>query len=161
MPDLDPYDLRILAVLQERGDLTHGELAERVHLSASQCSRRIQRLRENGYIDRTVTILNADKLGLGVTAYVQVTLRAHAEASGQAFHERMRRMPEVLECCAVTGDADYLIKVRTTSLKRFSDFLNEAFMRDTAVVATVRSSIVLDAVKSTTALPLGALPPEG
>ena len=158
VPDLDRFDVRILAALQECADLTHGELAERVLLSPSQCSRRIQRLREAGYIERTVAILNAERLGLGVTAYVQVSLRAHAEASGRAFRDRVRRAPEVQECCAVTGDADYLIKVRTPTLKRFADFLNDTFMRDTDVVATVRSSIVLEEVKRSTALPLDAVP---
>ena len=76
---LDGFDRAILMHLQEQGDLGPSELSAKVHLSASQCSRRLQRLKDEGYLDRIVALLNPKKLNLGVSAYVAVKLAAHSE----------------------------------------------------------------------------------
>src|SRR6185503_20487681 len=94
---LDAFDLRLLAELQQDGRLTNAELGEMVHLSASQVSRRVQRLIESGYIERFQAVLSRQKLGIGLTAYCMVTLKIHAGDSMQAFHERVRSLPEVME----------------------------------------------------------------
>lgn len=150
--ELDGFDLRILAALQDQGDLTLSQLAERVHLSGSQCSRRLQALRQAGYVERITALLDPDRLGLGLKAFVSVVLRAHDGELATSFHEFVRRAPEVLECCKLSGDADYLLMVRLRDLNGFNDFLNRVLRG--GAVATVRSSIVLENIKSTTALPL-------
>ena len=151
MPDLDRIDVRILTAVQERGDLTLEELAERVLLSPSQCSRRLQRLRDDGYIRGVTTLLDPNQLGLGIKAYILVVLRQQGERS-DAFHDLIRRSTEVLECSMVTGDADFLLKLYTKDLKSFRAFLDE--LAGTKQIATIRSSIVVEETKNTSALPV-------
>ena len=150
---LDQFDLKLLDALQRDGRLTNAELGEIVHLSASQVSRRVQRLIETGYIARFQAVLNRQKLGLGLTAYCLVTLKIHGGDSMLAFHERVRALPEVLECQSLTGEADYLLKVAVTDLKRFADFMSEHLMK-APEVANIRSSIVLESIKESNAYPI-------
>lgn len=153
METMDAFDLKILAEVQRDGAVTHAQLADRVHLSASQCSRRLQRLEALGVIDHYAALLSAERLGLGVSAYVLITLRSHSEENLEDFRARMHAIPEVLECCKITGDADYMVKVTTTDLSRYDHILTEQLMR-APEVAVVRSNIVLQALKQTSELPL-------
>lgn len=156
--DLDAFDLKLLAELQHDGRLTNSELGERVHLSASQVSRRVQRLIEEGYIERFQAVLSRQKLGLGLTVYCLVTLKIHAGDSMQAFHERVRALPAVVECQSLTGEADYVLKIVVADLKSFSEFMSEHLMK-APEVANIRSSVVLESVKETGAYPLESRPP--
>ena len=156
MPDatLDPADLRILAHLQVHGRVSNLELAEAVHLSPAQCHRRHRRLEERGFVRRYEARLDAALLGLGVTAFVHVTMeRGHMREVGQ-FREVVRSMGQVQECHAVTGDFDYVLKVVARDLKHLSDFLLRTLAQLPGVNG-VRSSVCLDEVKCTSALPLG------
>lgn len=153
MTHLDVFDRRILRALQEDAQLTQADLADRVLLSPSQISRRIQYLEQAGYIVRRVALLDPAKLGLGVTAYVTVVMRSHAEVEIEAFRDRLRRLPEVVECCKLTGNADYLLKIVASDLHAYDRILTEYLLK-APEVATVRSGIVLEEVKKTTALPL-------
>ncbi|HVM83906.1 MAG TPA: Lrp/AsnC family transcriptional regulator [Candidatus Binatia bacterium] len=146
-PDLDSYDLHLLEALQHDGRLSNVELGNMVHLSASQVSRRVARLIAEGYIQRFQAVLDPRRVGIGLTAYCLVTLKIHSEGGMEDFHRRVKALPEILECQALTGEADYLIKIAVADLKGFSEFLAENLMR-APEVATVRSSIVLDSVKS-------------
>jgi len=152
---LDGFDLKLLAELQQDGRLTNAELGERVHLSASQVSRRVQRLIEEGFIERFQAVLSRQKLGIGLTVYCMVTLKIHAGDSMRAFHERVRSLPEVMECQSLTGEADYVLKIVVADLKRFSDFMSEHLMK-APEVANIRSSVVLESIKETSSY---ALPP--
>src|SRR5262245_22362439 len=151
--ELDSFDLKLLAELQRDGRLTNAELGDRVHLSASQVSRRVQRLIEEGYIERVQAVLSRQKLGLGLTVYCLVTLKIHAGDSMQAFHERVRALPEVVECQSLAGEADYVLKIVVADLKRFSDFMSEHLMK-APEVANIRSSVVLESIKETAAYPI-------
>ncbi len=154
--ELDAADVRLLECLQRRARLSNVELSERVHLSASQCYRRLRRLEEGGVVRGYVALLEREPLGLGVMAFVNVTLEKHGESPAQAFNEAVQDDPEILECYAVSGEADYLLRVVAPDLKAFSDFLMHRLMR-LPMVANVRSSILLDELKATTALPLRGL----
>ena len=153
---LDAADVRLLECLQRRARLSNVELSEQVHLSASQCYRRLRRLEEGGVVRGYVALLEREPLGLGVMAFVNVTLEKHGESPAQAFNEAVQDDPEILECYAVSGEADYLLRVVAPDLKAFSDFLMHRLMR-LPMVANVRSSILLDELKATTALPLRGL----
>lgn len=155
--ELDSFDLKLLAELQQDGRLTNAELGDRVHLSASQVSRRVQRLIEEGYIERFQAVLSRQKLGLGLTVYCLVTLKIHAGDSMQAFHERVRALPEVVECQSLTGEADYVLKIVVADLKRFSDFMSEHLMK-APEVANIRSSVVLESIKETGSYAIAAKP---
>jgi len=150
---MDDVDLRILAQLQQDSSRPHAELAEVIHLSASQVSRRIARLEQDGVIRKQVALLDEEALGLHVEAFVNVAMASYASEAVAAFQHRIAALTEVTYCCATTGDADYILRVVAPDLRRFSRLLNEEILGH-GDVASVRSNVVLNRVKSTTALPL-------
>lgn len=150
---LDAFDIRLLAALQSDYSQTHQQLATQVHLSPSQCSRRVQRLMESGLIAATVAILKPEALGLTVTAYVMVTLRTHGHNDVDHLSHDLARHEEVVELSALTGEADYLMKLRCHDMKHLSEFLNDRLMAH-AEIATVKTSVVLQPLKETTQLSL-------
>lgn len=150
---MDKIDRQLLALVQEDASLSHSEIAEKVNLSPSQCSRRLQRLQQDGYIVRQVALLNEAKLELHVEAYVMVALTTHVAGAAASFRQRMNQLEEVIDFCSLTGDIDYLLHVVTRSLASFTELINEHILGK-GDVASVRSSIVLQRIKRTTALPL-------
>lgn len=150
---MDPIDRKLVVQLQADASRSHAELGELVHLSASQVSRRIARMQADGLIRQQVVLLDPAALGLVVEAYVSITLGSYAREVVAGFVNRVAALDEVLECCATTGDADYLLRVVTRDLKALSQLINEALLGH-GDVANVRSSITLDVVKRTTALPV-------
>jgi Lrp/AsnC family transcriptional regulator, leucine-responsive regulatory protein len=152
-PELDATDRRILAHLQQHGRVSNLELAEAVHLSAAQCHRRHRRLEERGFVQRYEARLDATRLGLGVMAYVHVTMERGHFREVDKFRELVSHMAQVQECYAVTGDFDYVLKVVARDLKMLSDFLLRTLAQLPGVNG-VRSSVCLDEVKCTGALPL-------
>lgn len=154
MTDLDAFDMRILAAVQRRGDITHVDLAEIVHLSPTQCARRLQRLRGEGVIRGVVALLDAERLGFAVTAHVSVGLRVHDAAANRAFHDFVAGTGEVVGCWSQTGDADYLLRILARDLAHLSALIDRLIAM-TGGLAALRSSIVLKEIKASTALPLG------
>lgn len=150
---LDATDRRILSHLQRHGRVSNLELAEVVHLSPAQCNRRHRRLEEQGYIRRYEARLDAPRLGLGVTAFVHVTMERGHIREVVKFRDVVSGLAEVQECYAVTGDFDYVLKVVARDLKALSDFLLGTLAQLPGVNG-VRSSVCLDEVKCTSALPL-------
>ena len=150
---MDQIDRRILVQLQEDSSRSHADLGDIVHLSASQVSRRIARMQGDGLIRRQVAILDEEALGLTVSAYVSITLGSYARDVVEGFQNRVSALDEVLECCATTGDSDYLLRIVTRDLKDLSRLINEELLGH-GDVDTVRSSITLNVIKRTTALPL-------
>lgn len=150
---LSAIDLKILDIWQRRGDIGPVEMGQAVNLSASQCSRRMQQLRQSGYIHDVRAVLDRAKLGFDISAYVLVTMKSHAPEASLAFYARMQRLDEVLECQKLTGEADMILKVVTRDLGSFNRLLTQQIL-GAVEVATARSSIILEDVKSTTRLPL-------
>jgi Lrp/AsnC family transcriptional regulator, leucine-responsive regulatory protein len=155
--ELDSLDLKILDALQEDARITTLELAERVGLSATPCARRVKRLEDEGLIERYVTQLNAERLGIGMNAFITVRLRNQTRQAIEVFERAIRKMPEVVECYLTTGGHDYLVHVRVADIDAFRDFMRNRLTTIESVGAT-ESSIVLEQVKRTTALPLPAAP---
>ncbi len=155
MLDLDDFDRKILAALQKDGRITNVALAEAVALSPSQCARRMQRLEEAGAVKGYGAFLNPAALGLGITALVTVTLEKHARANIREFREIVLGRAEIVECLAITGDGDFQLRIVAKDLASFSQFLMDVVIPMPGV-ATTRSHIVLEQVKSTTALPIPA-----
>ncbi|RIX76698.1 Lrp/AsnC family transcriptional regulator [Acidovorax cavernicola] len=150
---LDRIDLRILDHLQVNGRASNLELAEVAKLSPAQCLRRHRRLEELGLITGYAARLNARHVGLGVIAFIHVTMaRGHVDELPK-FQDLIADMRQILECYSVTGDFDYVIKVVASDLESLSQFLMHTLMRMPGVSA-VRSSVCLNEIKSTTALPL-------
>ncbi|WMR31070.1 Lrp/AsnC family transcriptional regulator [Metapseudomonas otitidis] len=157
MEKLDRYDLKILAELQRDARISNQELAERIGLSPSPCSRRVKQLEDDGYIIRQVALLDRKKLGLSLTAYVLIGMDRHTPERFEHFQSVIRQCPEVLECCLVTGmEADYQLKVVVPDMDHYQQFLLGQLTRIEGVTS-VRSSFVLNQVQSSTELPLGHL----
>lgn len=150
---IDRYDLQILAALQRDGQATNAALGEAASLSASQISRRIQRLEEAKVIAGYAALLDPHALGLGVTAYAHVILERHDRTRPAEFERAVKAMPEVLECFAVTGEADYLLRIVAPDLAAFSELMMKRLL-DLPGVAQVKTNIALSKVKETHELPL-------
>lgn len=150
---LDAADLRILDELQHDASLTNQDLAARVHLSPAPCLRRVRRLREAGYIVKTVALLDRRKLGLGVVAYAFVSLETHRSGSGEQFEAQVRKRPEIVECVRLSGSYDYVARVIVDSMEAYSAFLDRHLLKWPSV-RSVSSSFDLGVLKHTTALPL-------
>jgi DNA-binding Lrp family transcriptional regulator len=154
---MDAFDIKLLRALQQDGRLTNNDLAERVGLSASQCSRRRMALEEAGVIEGYQAALSAEALGLGVLAFIRVTLATHSPDNAKRFQRLIEGIEEVQEAYSLTGEADYLVKMAVPDLKALSRILNDVFLPHGSV-AHLHSSIVLDRLKKTAPLPLFHLP---
>jgi len=150
---LDSTDRRILRALQQDGRLTNQELAERVNLSASQCSRRRSQLERAGVIAGYRALVDRGAAGLGIAAFVSVGLTSHNRDSAARFAAYVARVDEVVEAHALTGDMDYQLKVVVTDLASLSRLINDVLLPHEAV-ATVRTSIILETLKEHGVLPL-------
>ena len=153
MVDLDAFDVKILEALQKDGRLTNNELADRIALSASQCSRRRSRLEAEGYIQGYQARLDRQKVGLDLLVVVSVTLATHNRDNARRFAALVNDLPEVLEAYALTGEMDYHLKVATRGLAGLSRFVNDVLLPHDSV-QHVKTSIVLDTLKSFEGLPL-------
>jgi DNA-binding Lrp family transcriptional regulator len=150
---IDEFDRKLLAELQQDARLTNNELAERVNLSASQCSRRRQRLEEEGIIRGYRAVLDRESLGFPLVNIVTVTLSTHNRDNARRFAELVTRLPEVQEAHALTGEMDYILKVVTPDLKSLAAFVNGELLPHESV-QHVKTAIVLETLKETGALPL-------
>jgi len=154
---LDRLDIRILRELQGNGRITNAELAERIGLSATPCARRVRQLEENGLIDGHVVLLNASRLGLKLTALVQISMDRHTPDRFERFEAEVSRHPEVVECLLITGQsADYQLKVVVTDMEQYQEVVLNTITRIEGV-ADVHSSFILRKVLDSTALPLNHL----
>lgn len=151
---LDATDGRILDLIQHDAALSVAQIAEKVGLSSSPCWRRIKRLEEDGVIQRRVTILDREKLGLAFEVYCTVKLSLPTRDNLDTFEELVRRWPEVAQCATVTGAADYELRIITRDMHAFDTFLREQIL-SLGLVSNIESRIVIRSVKNSTAVPLG------
>jgi len=143
---LDSFDTAILAALQRDGSMTNAALAEVVNLSPSQCSRRRAALEEAGIIEGYSARLSAAKLGYGLRAIIRVNLSSHGQGKENDFARFVASQPVIRQAFSVSGDADYVLDVRTRDLGAFADFIHEHLLLHPQV-AQVRSEIVLKTLK--------------
>ncbi|ALD92826.1 Lrp/AsnC family transcriptional regulator [Cupriavidus gilardii] len=151
--ELDRTDRRLLDVLQEHGRASNLELAEAINLSPAQTLRRHRRLEESGIIKRYEARLDGAMLGFGVVAFIHVTMERGHIRDLSKFKGLVTELAQIQECFSVTGDIDYVLKVVARDLKSLSDFLLDTLMRIPGV-SGVRSSVCLDEIKCTSAMPL-------
>ena len=155
---LDAVDAKILDLIQHDAGLSVAEIAERVGLSSSPCWRRIKRLEDSGIIQRRVTILDREKLGLGFEVYCTVKLSLPTKENLEQFEQAVARWPEVVQCATVTGAADYELRIVTRDMHAFDDFLRDKIL-SLGLVSNIESRIVIRGVKNSTAAPLGLVSP--
>lgn len=146
MNDLDAADLRILRELQVDGRLTNVELARRVGLSDSPCLRRVRKLEEEGVIAGYAALLDRRKLGIEMLAYVHVTLDQRSEAATNAFVTAVNEAPWIVECFAVSGTEDYLLKVAARNIDHYGELTMKKLLRYPGVT-DLTSNLVLASIK--------------
>jgi len=151
---IDGFDRKILALLQADARLTNNDLSARVHLSPSQCSRRRQRLEDEGLIRGYRAELDREKLGFVLVSMVSVTLATHSPDNARRFADLLARLPEVQEAHALTGEMDYILKVVTPDLRSLSEFVSGTLLPHEAV-QHVKTAIVLNTLKESLSLPIG------
>ena len=150
---LDGMDRSLLRLLQDDARMTSAELARRVRISPPGLQKRLRKLEEGGVIERYVTVVNREAVGLDLVCFVQVTLVHHLPESVVGFRKEMTLLPEVLECHHLTGEFDYLLKVVVRNHKYLERFLFESLTQIPGV-DRIRTSIVLNEIKASTSLPL-------
>ena len=153
---LDATDQRILTLLQGDARMSNVELAKAVNLSPSPCLARVRALEERGYISGYVTLLDAQRLGLQVSVFIQVRLERQIETALERFENAMIERPEVMECYLMTGNADYLLRVVVPDIKAY-DAVYKRLIAGTNL-HDVSSSFAMEQLKYTTALPLKYAP---
>ena len=152
---LSRKDSAILRELQRDSRLTMQQLAERVGQSSSAVWRRVRSLEEAGVIDRYAVILDPKKAGFALQSMTLVSLARHEEKAVDKFVTEVQRHPEVLECFATSGEADFHLRVVVEDIEAYNRFLDD-FIFLIPGVSQVRSNIVLKEIKADTALPLKA-----
>jgi Lrp/AsnC family leucine-responsive transcriptional regulator len=154
---LDAVDRRILQVLQANGRGTFDEVAAAVGLSASATLRRVKRLEESGVITGYVALVAPERVGLALTAYINVRLEKHADSDKRspmdAFTAAVQAWPEVVECAALTGEMDYLLRVLVRDMAHYSRFIMDSLLKHPSV-QDCKTSFVLQRWKGTTAVPV-------
>jgi Lrp/AsnC family transcriptional regulator len=149
---MDDKDRAILRLLQADASVSVAEVAQRVHLSQTPCWKRIQRLEAEGVIERRVALVNPERVGLGLTAFVSVEAPGHSEEWLQTFAAAVHAMPEVLDVYRLAGDVDYMLRVVARDVAAFDAF----YKRLIAAVSlkSVTSRFAMERLKAETALPL-------
>ena len=154
---LDAIDRRILRALQADGRMTYDTMAAAVSLSPSAVLRRVKRLEESGVIAAYVALLAPERVGLGLTAYLNVRLEKHTESHKRnpmdVFRASVQTWPEVVECASLTGEMDYLLRVVVADMAHYSRFIMDTLLKHPSV-QDCKTSFVLDRVKATTAVPV-------
>ena len=153
-PSLDRIDRRILTELQRNSRISNLDLADAVGLSPTPCARRVKRLEESGLIRGHVTLLDQERLGLTLTAFISISMDRHTPDRFEAFEAAVQDYPEVTDCSVVTGqNSDYLLRVVVPDMAYYERFLLGRLTRIPGVTG-VHSSFVLRSVMRRTALPL-------
>ncbi len=150
---LDATDYAILALLQEDSNRTDVDLARQVRLSASGLKKRLRKLEQRGVIQQRVTLLDRNAVDLGLLCFVQVFLTHHQPDAVRHFSDMVRKLPEVLECHFLTGEHDYLLKIVARDYRHLEHILADKLAAIPGVDRLL-TSIVLNEIKRTTALPL-------
>ncbi len=155
--EMDRFDRatrQILEALQADCRQSTQALAERVGLSATPVWRRVKELEESGVIRRQVVLVDREKVGLSILVLAHVSLVRHSEGAVEQLERLVATRREIIECHAITGEADYVLKVVAADMKAYDQFLQQHIFKLPGV-ASVRSNVVLREVKYETALPVG------
>lgn len=149
---MDKYDQKILEILQRSCDISTAEIARRVGLSTTPCWRRIQKLEQDGVIQKRVALLDRNTLNLGVDVFVSIRTRQHSAEWLQRFATAVSGFPEVVEFYRMSGDIDYLMRVVVPDIAAYDSFYKRLIER--VEVQDVSSSFAMERIKYTTQLPI-------
>lgn len=149
---IDKTDRAIARALQQDASISLEQLADQVHLSRNACWRRVKQMEERGLIKRRVALLDAEKFGLGLSVIVLIRTNAHEPGWLKTFEEAVRTMPEILGAHRMSGDLDYVLRVRVSDVKDYDRFYQRLIAK--VPISDISASFVMDDIKDTTALPV-------
>ncbi len=149
---IDDRDRKILALLQEDASLSVGDLSEKVHLSVSACSRRIQRLEDTGYVARRIAVLDRARMGVPTTVFALIKTAHHADDWIEDFRRAISDIPEIVEAHRLTGNYDYILKVVLPRVEHY-DVIYKQIVRKVELF-DVSASISMEVLKSGMAVPV-------
>lgn len=151
--NIDRYDRHILATLQDDGRISNQQLADKVGLSSAACWRRVKVLDEKGILKKYTALVSPEALGYDLCVLIMVTLIRHRQDHVIEFQQAVQGYPEVLQCFAVTGDADYVLRVIIQDMAAYDRFLNDKVF-SLPGVSQVKSNFALREIKNETAIPI-------
>lgn len=151
--ELSAIDLRILEQIQKDSSLSTGQLAEQVGLSQSPCWRRLQRLKNDGYIKGQVALLDRRRFGSTLIIFAYLKMTTLTEEKRADFVRKIELTPEIVECHTMFGDKDILIKVVASSMEWYQRFIFNVLLKLPGVV-DIQSTVTISEIKATTAIPL-------
>lgn len=149
---MDAIDIKLLKLLQNNAELTVQELSSEVHLSTTPCWKRINQLKDNGYISKTVALVDRKRVNSNVTAMVAVTVTNHNQERIKLFSKIIKEIPEVIECYRMSGETDYLLKVVVSDIESYDIFYKNLIEK--VQFLKVTSNFAIEEIKSTTEIPL-------
>lgn len=149
----DKIDRKILKLLQDNAKLTMTELAEQVGLSATPVTERVRRLEREGYITGYHAKLNPARMGYGLLVFVEIKLHSKSGDIFEEFRREVLKIPQILECHLVSGEYDYLIKVRLPDMSAYRDMLGKILLQLPSAVES-RSYVVMEEVREGGAIPI-------
>ena len=152
---IDSTDKKLLGLLQEDANISTSALADQLHISQSPCWRRINRLEEQGIIQKRVAVLDREALGMSVVVFATVNLTQTGRQNLIEFEQMIKGHPEVLECYTMTGIWDYVLKIVTRDVRHYEDFLRNTLTAND-LIRELHSHIAVTEIKNTSALPLAA-----
>lgn len=144
---LDEIDIKILTLLQDNSRLTNKELAAAIHLSPTPTFERVKRLEREGYIEKYMAVLNAEKINRGFCAFCYISMKQHSFANSQRITEAVQTIPEIVECYNISGDYDYMLKIYVRDMKAYQEFVLR-ILGDLDCIGSLNSSFVLGEVKN-------------
>jgi len=149
---LDSIDLKILKKLQENGKITNLQLSKDIGLSPAPTLERVKKLEQNGFIESYHALVNEEKLELGITAFMQISLIRQRDNAINDFITQINKIDEVMECYNVTGQADYLLKIMVKDIKHFDNLVKDK-LSPIEQILNMQSMIVINKDKYSTVLP--------
>ena len=152
---MDTIDIKLLELLQHNAELTIQELSKEVHLSTTPCWKRINQLKNNGYINKTVSLVDRKRVGANVTAMVSIKVNNHNQERISIFSKTIQDIPEVIECYRMSGETDYLLKVVVSDIESYDAFYKNLIEK--VQFLKVTSNFAIEEIKSTTEIPLTKL----
>ena len=152
---MDAIDIKLLNLLQNNAELTIQELSSEVHLSTTPCWKRINQLKDNGYISKTVALVNRKRVNSNVTAMVSIRVTDHNQERIQHLSKVIKEIPEVIECYRMSGETDYLLKVVVSDIESYDIFYKNLI--EQVQFLKVTSNFAIEEIKSTTEIPLTKL----
>ena len=152
---MDAIDIKLLELLQHNAELTVQEISKEVHLSTTPCWKRINQLKNNGYINKTVSLVDRKRVGANVTAMVSVTVNNHNQERISIFAKIIQDIPAVIECYRMSGETDYLLKVVVSDIESYDTFYKNLIEK--VQFLKVTSNFAIEEIKSTTEIPLTKL----